>query len=422
VSTLTTSHARVDRPAAEATRGPAAPSRRVIWIARALIVLVTVGMALGLLELSLRLFGPILPGNYTSGAYLERHPLYGFFHVRGYDGWLKSSEYFARVHFNGLGLRDPRDRYEKPPGTFRILLLGDSFMEAAQVDQRETTAAVLEARLRAARPDLNVEVINAGVAGWGTGIEGLYLDNEGYRFEPDLVVLGFFIGNDLYDNYYKLQLAGDNLKLAVKPYFGLGSDGVIVQRDPPPPPPPPSALLRGLRSCCRLWSVFETGVLNRFGDEQANTPLWAAAPMEAHTRAFYDVEPTGEWKEGWDITGQLFGRLKARADAMGVPLAVFVIPDSPQLSEAEWREMVKSGRLRDGRLDIASPNRQLASISERVGFPLLDLLPVLTQESGGVPRRFYFETDQHWNRDAHALAGRELERFLGERGLISAPR
>ena len=86
------------------------------------------------------------------------------------------------------------------------------------------------------------------MAGWGTGIEGLYLDHEGYRFEPDLVLVGFFIGNDLHDNYYKLQLDGDDLDLAVKPYFGLGKDGVVVQRDPPPPPPPPSGLLPALRS------------------------------------------------------------------------------------------------------------------------------------------------------------------------------
>jgi hypothetical protein len=195
-----------------------------------------------------------------------------------------------------------------------------------------------------------------------------------------------------------------------------------VKRESPPPPPPPSAALRGLRSCCRLWSVFETGVVNRFGNEHANTPLWAAAPMEAHTRALYDAEPTGEWKEGWEITSQLFGRLKARTDALGVPLAVFVIPDSPQLSPTEWSEMIGERRVRNGRAEIDAPNQQLGIIAGRFGLPLLDLLPVLQRESGENPRRFYFQTDQHWNRDAHALAGRELERFLTERGLVPAAR
>jgi hypothetical protein len=144
--------------------------------------------------------------------------------------------------------------------------------------------------------------------------------------------------------------------------------------------------------------------------------------MDAHTRALYDSEPTGEWKEGWEITSQLFARLKARTDALGVPLAAFVIPDSPQLSEAEWRGMIGEARVRRGRAELDAPNQQLAAIAGRFGLPLLDLLPTLQRESGGDPRRFYFQTDQHWNRDAHALAGRELERFLVERGLIPAPR
>ena len=422
MSIVTTPRARLDRRAADPGRAQASPSRRVVWIGRLAIVLLTILLVLGTLEVSLRLFGPILPGNYTSGAYLERHPLYGFFHVRGYEGWQQSTEYVARVRFNQLGLRDPRESYAKPPGTFRILLLGDSFMEGVQVEQRETTAAVLEARLRALKPDLNVEVINAGVAGWSTGIEGLYLEHEGYRFEPDLVLVGFFIGNDLHDNYYKLQLLGDDMDLAVKPYFGLGRDGVVVKRDPPPAPPPATGLLPALRSCCRLWNVIETGVLNRFGDGQANTPLWAAAPMDAPTRALYDAEPSREFREGWEITSQLFGRLKARTDALGVPLAVFVIPDSPQVSESEWRELVGDHRVASGRSTLTAPNDQLAAIAERHRLPLLDVLPTLQHESGGSSRRFYFETDQHWNRDAHALAARELERFLVERGLVPAPR
>jgi lysophospholipase L1-like esterase len=422
VSSVTTPRARVERRADAVGRAQATPSRRVVWIGRLAIVLITVLLVLGFLEMSLRLFGPILPGNYTSGAYLERHPLYGFFHVRGYEGWQQSNEYVARVRFNQLGLRDPRERYEKPPGTFRILLLGDSFMEAVQVEQRETTASVLEARLRALRPDLNVEVINAGVAGWSTGIEGLYLDNEGYRFEPDLVLLSFFIGNDLHDNYYKLQLESDSMRRAVKPYFALGKDGVIIQRDPPPPPPPPTGLLPALRACCRLWNVIETGVLNRFGDGQTNTPLWAAAPMDAPEKALYDAEPSGDFKDGWEITSQLFGRLKARTDALGVPLAVFVVPDSLQISETEWREKMGGQRVNRGRADLTAPNDQVAAIADRYGLPRLDLLPALQQAAGGNPRRFYFETDQHWNRDAHALAARELERFLVERGLIPAPR
>jgi hypothetical protein len=71
------------------------------------------------------------------------------------------------------------------------------------------------------------EVINAGVAAYGTGQELLLLDKEGAKYEPDLVLLLFFVGNDVANNNYKLELWDGNLKLALKPYFNLEKDGSL---------------------------------------------------------------------------------------------------------------------------------------------------------------------------------------------------
>ena len=425
----TTASATADRPPAVAERAlveaaPGAmarpkrpPSRHLLWIGRGLLVLLPILALLVGLEVALRLFGPILPRNYTSGPYLERHPDYGFFHVRDYVGWQRSSEYFAWVRFNRLGLRDPRDSFAKPPNTFRILLLGDSFMEAVQVDERQTTASLLEAHLRQARPDLNVEVVNAGVAGWSTSLEYLYLDHEGHRFQPDLVVLAFFVGNDLHDNHYKLQLKEGGLDEAVKPFFLPTADGGLEMIPPPPPRSGPSPVVSALRACCRLYSVFETGVLNRLGDGRGNVPLFAAAPLAPDIAGLYESEPSGEWQVGWTITERLLARIRARA----APVAVFAIPDSIQLDERTWRrdrDIQRDRRFRDGLLNVAAPNRHLGEIAARQELPFLDLLPAFRAASGGEWKRFYFETDQHWNGAGHALEAEKLERFLVERGMF----
>ena len=411
----------VAQPTTRPGRPARARSRRALWVARGLLVLLPILLLLVGLEVALRLFGPILPGNYTSGPYLERHPVYGFFHVPNYVGWQRSTEYFAWVRFNRLGLRDPRASYAKPPNTFRILLLGDSFMEAVQVDQSQTTAALLEERLRRARPDVNVEVINAGVAGWSTSLEYLYLDREGHQFQPDLVVLAFFVGNDLHDNHYKLQLKEGGLDGAVKPFFLPTPDGGLEMIPPPLPRSGPSPVVTALRACCRLYSVFETGVLNRLGDGRGNVPLFAAAPMAPDIAGLYEAEPSGEWATGWTVTERLLARVQARATSIGAPLAVFAIPDSVQLDERTWRrdrDIQRDRRFRDGLLNIAAPNRHLAEIAARQRFPFLDLLPTFRDASDGDWERYYFETDQHWNRAGHALAAEELERFLAERGLL----
>lgn len=101
-------------------------------------------------------------------------------------------------NINGQGLRSDHDiPYEKPAGTIRILTLGDSFTIGFEVKAEETYSSILEDRLR--KEGYKVEVINAGVSGFSTAEELIYLEQEGLKFHPDFIVLGFY-DNDLTDN------------------------------------------------------------------------------------------------------------------------------------------------------------------------------------------------------------------------------
>ena len=57
---------------------------------------------------------------------------FGFESTRGGRG-IRTTEHRARLQLNSLGLRDVERELAKPAGTFRIGLLGDSMVEAAQV-------------------------------------------------------------------------------------------------------------------------------------------------------------------------------------------------------------------------------------------------------------------------------------------------
>src|SRR5262249_28162330 len=100
---------------------------------------------------------------------------------------------YIRVIQNANGHRGGYYGPVKPIGKYRILALGDSFTEGVQVKEDELFSARLE------KTDPELEVINAGVGGYGTIQEYLYLTNEGLRFRPDLVLLMFY-DNDLSDN------------------------------------------------------------------------------------------------------------------------------------------------------------------------------------------------------------------------------
>lgn len=126
----------------------------------------------------------------------------GDFHVRGnipnarYRHKSIDGNWLFMINRNGF--RDTRDfDYEKPEGVTRILVLGDSFTIGYEVEQDETYSAILERYLT--KQGHNVEVLNAGMSGSSTAEELVFFEQEGIRYDPDLVVVGFY-WNDLDDN------------------------------------------------------------------------------------------------------------------------------------------------------------------------------------------------------------------------------
>src|SRR5438874_12549255 len=115
------------------------------------------------LEVALRSLGPILPGNYSTGYYLTTDPVYGRFHVRGFGGWTRAPEYTTYFRTNQQGLRGPEISPRKPADVLRVLVVGDSFVEAAQVAEEQTFTQRLERSLNSASGAKRVEVLNAGI-------------------------------------------------------------------------------------------------------------------------------------------------------------------------------------------------------------------------------------------------------------------
>jgi hypothetical protein len=103
-------------------------------------------------------------------------------------------EFTTEVRINHQGLRAGRDYGPPLPGR-RILALGDSFTMGYSVPEEQTWVKVLEARLG---PPW--EVLNAGVPGYSTWQELAWFEEEGLALHPQIVLLGFFLGNDLADN------------------------------------------------------------------------------------------------------------------------------------------------------------------------------------------------------------------------------
>ena len=93
--------------------------------------------------------------------------------------------------------------------------------------QEEAYPKVLEKHLKSAY-DPRIQVVNSAVGGWDPFQYAQYFEHYGYQFEPDLILIGFFVGNDTFDpNTSAEQLGTAILQIespvegAVRPFVQL---------------------------------------------------------------------------------------------------------------------------------------------------------------------------------------------------------
>jgi hypothetical protein len=130
--------------------------------------------------------------------------------------WHRSADGSWKFTINSKGFRAEQEyTYEKPVGVTRILSLGDSHTQGFECRQDKTFSSVIQQFL--AKRGLKVEVINAGVSGFGTAEELVFLENEGIRYSPDVAVLGLY-ANDFDDNIKSGLFLLNNKRLVTSNY------------------------------------------------------------------------------------------------------------------------------------------------------------------------------------------------------------
>lgn len=147
---------------------------------------------LGGLELLARLFDEPSPAAAPVADYIWdwREKMEGDFYVMRSEamGWPPWEE------INGDGLRDRTHPLEKPPGTYRLVALGDSVTLGAGIEPAQAYPQVLERMLWG--EGRRVEVMNVALWGWSTRQERLAYERIARRYHPDQILLAVCL-NDI---------------------------------------------------------------------------------------------------------------------------------------------------------------------------------------------------------------------------------
>lgn len=416
-------------------------NRLTNFLGRLLLILVGLLLPLVLLEIGVRLVN-LAPPPEPNPAIWTPHPLMGWWHIPYSGGTFHSdyNEFETEVRINARSLRDREIGYDNPDGAWRILSLADSFGEALQVDLEDTYHKQLERLLidAVAGP---VEVLNAGTGGWGTDQEAIFYVAEGFRYDPELVLLAFFVRNDAVNNYGPLEVERNGGRQQ-KQFFTLSPAGELIpppvreeiaaqelrsspgaaapQLDNPPPLLPLADTLWRWSALYRLVMPYLRDVppvVQRLGPSGilgGEAVIQATNPSTPIPFFVYQTPPDEAFEAAWALTEAIIARLQAEVDSRGARLAVVLIAAPEQVYPDQWARTVAANPALQGlELDLEAPNQRLTRFLDSQGIPYLDLLPVFRQAAGRPEAApLHFQHDQHWTEAGHRLAAEAIAEFL----------
>lgn len=324
---------------------------------------------------------------------LEPHPEFDWRLKPGVDARLRWEGYDYRVRANSLGFPGPEPRSEGPASWFRILVTGDAFSSAEGVDTPGSWPRLLEAGLRERVPDLDTEVINLSITGYGPNQYAAVLESMVPRFEPDLVIVELFV-NDF----------GDALTSGREFQDSIG----FQRRDPD-----------GLSARIRPFH------LRRILALKVWDPLARAMTGKAQSRGRFmghlDTLLSGPGTivdRGSTVLAERLERIREVARGVDARVLVVMVPSSVQVCRGSDLDYVPDVAIPDGegRYQVDRPQEAARRITSDLGLAFYDLREPLNLPRGGC---HYHRFNMHWLPSGHEAVAGYLSGRLQEDGYLT---
>jgi hypothetical protein len=322
-----------------------------------------IALTLVLAEFCLRAFAA-----YSGSSFLVSQALDAYRLIPGRD-------YGGGLRGNRLGFPGREFQQAKPPGVYRIAALGDSFALGPAVAFADNYLTLLET----AQP--GVEVYNFGVSGAGPREYDAILRRYALAFQPDLVLVSIFVGNDITESLATPR----RLDPRQHSLYQLGSRG-----------------LRLLREYQRKEEEGTPGLSDRYATGTLSSPTFRE--IEARRLVVcLDPVPQGLEKKWQRAFRYLDGMVKL-CQQQGVPLACVLIPDEFQVNP---EVLAIAAQTNTCSVEVEKPQRRLLSFFAERAVPCLDLLPRFR----GLPHT-YAPRNTHWNVRGNRLAADRISQWL----------
>jgi hypothetical protein len=298
---------------------------------------------------------------------------------------------------NNFGFNDRDYELQKAPGTYRILVIGDSYNWAGGRPNNYVT--LLRKKFNQRYGKGKVEVINAGYPNTQTAQQLALLKKYALQYNPDMVILGFYVGNDYLegDPHIKRIVVNDS-------FINLERDKETIFLGYP--------VLSQSRLITFVQQKYKalTEAYLRDADGILTETAYLQVELDRIDVASLESLKTGKYKQNIDYILNSLSEMSDLLRAKNIKFMTVIIPDEYQVREKLRNDIFAKFNRKPQEYDLELPQKV---VKERLGLlqvPYLDILPKFIAESKS--QSLYKPRDTHWNDDGNLLAANLLFDYL----------
>ena len=301
---------------------------------------------------------------------------------------------------NKAGFLDREYSIEKPPNTMRIVVLGDSITEGAGVDQDERFSELFEQKLFSTDSLMRrgIEVLNFGVVETGTVREYLILKHKALLYNPDAVVLVFYINDDVFDNY-RINTETIREYSAAQSTWGLRS---FVTR---------SRFAVFIIQQIRVFDSYNSFPnflrrhLVRFGVLVADRKEVVLSSDGVYPGfLLYAQDDDQRIVEGWNKTEEYFVKIHNELKQRNIPLFVFIVPSHEQIYPEVWERILREyPAMQKSLWNLEKPNVALHNILRKNKINFVDTTPFFQSLFERNHEQLFYSRDGHLTQRGHVF-------------------
>jgi len=367
-------------------------------------------------ELFLRI---VAPYEAAGGFNHDLDPVLGWKNPTKIVRTLRNPSFTVEVSTNDFGMRD-RERSLQKGDLLRVAFLGDSFVQALQVNDEEVFNILLE------NLHPGIEALNFGVSAYGTAQQYLQYQTLVKQFSPDIIVVLFWPYNDPFDNSIELQKLGGISEDEIKkrPFVRFDDDGQ-------------AKIIRPIIPQMKMqnnWSLFKRFLRDTFyvvsyawkakniivgyikilnDNEKIQSSERRKIETDVKMLNAFSVEnkrlQQAEWKKAWDLSFKIMKLFNREAAKDGAKLVISTLPVEKIETELDAEELSPSEKI-------------MAKVLLKEDIPFLPLTPCFRKylQTNNVRNgHYHYEQEGHFRPLGHQVLALCLLKELQSEKIIN---